>query len=133
MNQGMYVIAADIDRSCLQVLRQSSSGRTLLPRLSLVRLDAALPLPFKAGVFDLVVVIHPPFTDVVFNAASTVRKGGHLIFETFGAQGENWRALPQPGHVAAKLSADFDALVYSEGGARIRPEAVTVKGLFRRR
>lgn len=130
---GLFVVAGDIDRSRLLAAQQSGAGRVEGPAVVSVQLDANLPLPFLARVFELVLVIHPPFTAVIFNAAPTVRRGGHLIVETFGAQGENWRALPPPGQVKALLSADFDVLLYREVAVRRCPDAVAVKGLFRRR
>ena len=132
VDQGFTTVVADIDPSCLrlavQVLQAEARGS-----LCAVQLDASLPLPFREGVFDLVVVVHAPYLSILLNAAPTVRSGGYLVFETFGAQGENWRALPRRRQVAEQLSTDFEALVYREGAVSRAPETATVKALFRRR
>jgi len=129
---GWSVVAADIDQESLRRLQLAQAGLPTAQSLSLVVLDATRELPFHRESFDLVVVIHALSLDVLVQAKETVRRGGHLIFETFGAQGRNWRALPRPLQVAELLTVGFEALIYQEKPVSGRPEAVTVKALFQK-
>lgn len=127
---GFSVVAADIDMSKLLAARAA----TIVSRtLSLIQLNATSAMPFIAGAFSLVVIVHPPYLNVLFNAVSAAKSGGHVIFESFGSQGENWRLLPRPREVADFMAVNFDTLKYIEKPARHTPAAVTVKGLFKRR
>jgi len=125
---GWCAVAADINHRSLLDLRASA-----LSSVVLVRVDATRPLPFRPGSFDLAVVIHALSLDVLLRVQPVVRQGGHIIFETFGAQGDNWRALPRPRQVITALTEDFEALEYQEKSVGRSPSAVTVKALFQRR
>jgi SAM-dependent methyltransferase len=127
---GFMVVAADLDReSLLETMSCSSSIDALLA----VQLDAGRPLPFAPDTFDLVVVIHPHSLDVLAGAQISLRVGGHLILETFGAHGENWRLLPRANQVTEELLLGFDVLVCKESPVAKAPSFVTVKGIFRKR
>jgi hypothetical protein len=95
-------------------------------------LDMLKQLPFAAETFDLLVVIHPHSVDVLPAATSSLRVGGHVIFETFGAHGENWRWLPKRHQVTDALLAGFEVLVCKESPVAKSPDFVTVKGIFRK-
>jgi 2-polyprenyl-3-methyl-5-hydroxy-6-metoxy-1,4-benzoquinol methylase len=123
----MFVVAADLDEECVQALAQR-----LVANMVLVRLNANRALPFRPQAFDLVVIVHALSLAVLTNAMPIVRAGGHVIFETFGAHGENWRSLPRPREIAETLSPHFDRVVYRERTVRRQPYAVTVKALLRR-
>ena len=126
---GFRVVAADLDhRALLQAASQPASA----DRPLLVRLNALRPLPFKNETFDLVVVIHPHSLDVLAAAKASLRRGGHLILETFGAHGENWRDLPRPHQTAEELLAGFEVLACQESRVTKAPARVTVKGIFRK-
>jgi SAM-dependent methyltransferase len=126
---GFRVVAADLDhRALLEAASQSPSA----DRLLLVRLNALRPLPFPHETFDLVVVIHPHSLDVLAAAKASLRGGGHLILETFGAHGENWRDLPRPHQTADELLAGFEVLACKESRVAKAPDCVTVKGIFRK-
>jgi SAM-dependent methyltransferase len=126
---GMFVVAADLDDQCLRAVSQTNRiGESVAP----IRLNANHVLPFRLEAFDLVTVVHALSLKVLANAMPTVRAGGHLIFETYGAQGENWRSLPRPREVSETFSTRFDPVLYRERMVRGQSSAVTVKALFRR-
>jgi len=127
----MRVVAADLDESCVRNFARSRG--VTATKVAAVRLDANRALPFRLEAFALVVIVHAPTLAVLNNVLPTVCSGGHIIFETFGAQGENWRGLPRPYEVAEMISTDFDSLLYREHRVSGQSNAVTVKGLFRRR
>ena len=130
---GWLVVAADIHHQSLRRLQIAQAGSPAAQRVSTVQLDATRQLPFHPKSFDLAVVIHALSLEVLVRAKAMVRNGGHIIFETFGAQGGNWQALPRPLQVADIVSDGFEALIYEERSVKSRPAAVTVRGLFRRR
>jgi hypothetical protein len=70
--------------------------------------------------------------DVLAAAKGSLRGGGHLILETFGAQGENWRGLPRPHQVGDELLAGFEVIVCKESPVAKVGTRVTVKGVFRK-
>lgn len=119
---------SDLDLQALEAASRSLSADRLLP----VRLDALRPLPFPPETFDLAVVIHPHSLGVLAPTKASLRGGGCLILETFGAQGENWRGLPRPHQITDELLADFEVLVCKESRAVKAPSCVTVKGIFRK-
>ena len=126
---GFRVVAADLDH---RALLEAASRSAAADRLLLVRLNALRPLPFKNETFDLVVVIHPHSLDVLAAAKASLRGGGHLILETFGAHGENWRDLPRPHQTAEELLAGFEVLACKESRVAKAADRVTVKGIFRK-
>jgi SAM-dependent methyltransferase len=130
---GWLVVAADIDHQSLRRLQIAQAGSPAARLVYLVQLDATRQLPFHPKSFDLAVVIHALSLDVLVQAKAMVRHGGHIIFETFGAQGGNWQALPRPLQVTEIVSDGFEALIYEERLVKRRPTVVTVRGLFRRR
>ena len=130
---GWLVVAADIDHQSLRRLQISQADSPAAQYVSLVQLDATRQLPFHPNSFDLAVVIHALSLDVLVQAKAMVRHGGHIIFETYGAQGGNWQALPSPLKVADIVSDGFETLIYEERPVKRKPAAVTVRGLFQRR
>lgn len=83
--------------------------------------------------FDLVAVIHPPHHSMLDILVKYVRIGGLIVFESFGAQGENWKLLPTVGEIERQLTAMFDLIVYDETACRQSPSNVTVKLIGQRR
>lgn len=124
---GFYVVACDLDAERLSAAVYSQH------RIARVRLDADRPLPFTDEQFDLVLIVHAPTLHLLDHLPALVKRGGHLIVETFGAQGLNWTALPRSGEVRAKLEPAMTAIRYLERQAHQSENAVTVKGLFERR
>jgi len=127
---GMQVISADLDPTALLAAR--AANREQLRTILALRLDANRPLPFKDGVFDLVVVVHFSLFEIVRSVAPVLKVGGHLILETYGAQGENWRELPRKDDVASQLARQFELLKYIERSVRRAPERVTLKAVCRK-
>jgi SAM-dependent methyltransferase len=122
-------VAADLEhRALLEAASRSASADRLLR----VCLNALRPLPFPHETFDLVVVIHPHSVDVLAEAKASLRGGGYLILETFGAHGENWRDLPRPQQIAEELLAGFEVLACKESRVTKASDRVTVKGIFRK-
>jgi hypothetical protein len=89
-------------------------------------------LPLAPESVDLLMVIHPHSLEVLSGALKCLRVGGYLIYETFGAQGENWRLLPKPRQIPDEMLAGFDALACKETRVDKAPSSVTSKGLFRK-
>jgi hypothetical protein len=59
-------------------------------------------------------MVHFVSANVIRRTKPVIRRGGYLIFESFGAQGENWRGLPAPGCMANELADGFELLDYRE-------------------
>lgn len=76
--------------------------------------DIEHSLPFAPACFDLVLVVHYVSDTVLGKAREVLRPGGYLVFETFDARGENWRALPRVKSTAKALMTGFDTLVIRE-------------------
>jgi hypothetical protein len=128
----MDVVSADLDSAALADTMQAAKRESSSSILAL-QLNAYKPLPFREGVFDLVVVVHFSVIDIAKIVTPLLKIGGHLILETYGAQGENWRGLPNRNHVAAQLASQFDLVVYQETAVRRSPEHVTLKAVARKR
>jgi SAM-dependent methyltransferase len=123
---GYEVMAADLDGRLIQLVEDVAPGT-----LRLV-LDATKALPLSSGSFDLVVSIHPVTLSFLTDVPALLRPRGYLVLETFGAQGENSRALPKAGDVASAV-VPLTPILYSEKPTRRMPDRVTVKALFQRR
>lgn len=128
--QGGRVTAADIDRNRLaHSVATWQASATQVGELYPVCVNAELPLPFQRESFDLVLVVHYVSHRIVEAVWPLVRPNGFLLYETFGAQGENRSLLPTAGSTALRV-ADFEVLDLRE-----RPvsgndaNAVTVKML----
>jgi SAM-dependent methyltransferase len=128
---GYQVVAADLDIKRLAGLgAQAQVG----PSAHRVRVDATNPLPFRAGTFDLIVVVHFVSPGLIANVTPLLRTGGYLLIETYGGQGENWRALPAPGQYRRELSSAFEVVDYYERGVGpSQIEAAAVRLFARRR
>jgi SAM-dependent methyltransferase len=125
---GYKVIFADIDKSHLCEIPAA------VPHASArVCMDALSEFPFAADSFDLVVMIHAPFYRMLLNTLSCVKPNGYLIYETVGAQGGNWRQLPDASQTSNDLMGSFDVITYQENPVTRVPSVVTVKALFRKR
>ncbi|CDX57748.1 hypothetical protein MPL1032_220153 [Mesorhizobium plurifarium] len=91
--------------------------------------DAEQPLPFCAEAFDLALIIHYVSDSIIEAICPLVRPGGFLIYESFGAHGNNWTGLPLSGQTAKRLSG-FELLELRERDVRGTTERkVTVKML----
>jgi SAM-dependent methyltransferase len=126
---GFRVIGADLD---IEALRAAVPDPQFVGRFVAVQLDATRPLPVAPESIDLLMVIHPHSLEVLPGALKCLRIGGYLIYETFGAQGENWRLLPKPRQIPDEILVGFDALACKETRVDKAPNFVTSKGLFQK-
>lgn len=129
---GYQVVAADLDMRRLV----SFEGQTEIERgsVSRVKVDASGYLPFRDGSFDIVIVVHFVTPGLIANVAPLLRSRGHLLIETYGGHGENWRALPAPGQYREELSAAFEVVDYNERlVGPTKTEAASVRLLASRR
>jgi SAM-dependent methyltransferase len=108
-DSGHIVVAIDIDAD-----RVAETDRISRSQVSCLVADAEADLPFGSGCFDLVLIVHFFSRHLLSEAARVLRPRGVLIFETFGAQGQNWRALPAAGEVGQLLCEDFSPLKIDE-------------------
>jgi SAM-dependent methyltransferase len=128
---GATVICADIDIDRLNKFRKTAQpvGRA---RKLCVQMDARSNLPFRASTFDLVLIVHYCAPGLLAKSIDVLKPGGYLIFETFGAQGGNWKALPRVGQIKSELSSNCDLVSYREHSVRAREGRVTVKAFARK-
>lgn len=106
------VIGLDIDER--RVLRARTFSRADAPQILWGVADAERSLPVRNGDFDVVVVVHYVTDHVIEMARRALKPGGHLIFETFDARGENWRDLPRIGVIPAALAQGFKTVYLHE-------------------
>ena len=103
---GYEVIAADINSEALESIKtQNFNGQYI---------DATKELPFAPNSFGLVVVVHYVQTGLIFNIARILVPGGYLIYETFGAHGENWKLLPQKDEILSELKGGYKTISLKE-------------------
>lgn len=127
---GATIIAADIDSKRVYA---THSLRTPVMAVNAVVADCEARLPFRADIFDAVVIVHYYSSNFLARAFQVLKVGGHIIFETFGAQGQNWRSLPAIGATREILAPNFDVLILEERiVGPLRANAV-VRSLARRR
>jgi len=129
---GMRVISADLEITALTRSVEAAS-HACRQRVAAVRLDATKRLPFKDGIFDLVLIVHFHLQDLLSSVERLVKNDGLLIVESYGGHGENWRTLPLAGDTSAQLSDGFRLIQYKESPVRKNPEHVTVKAVGRKR
>jgi len=130
--RGHHVTAADIDARCVRATLDSVDI-TQRGRIQGVILDATRNLPFKPNSIAVAVVVDYVHRGLLARLAEYVCPGGHLVFQTFGARGENWRELPKTTALAHELSPVWRKIRYNE--SPVRPESerrVTVKAVLQR-
>jgi SAM-dependent methyltransferase len=113
--QGYRAVGADVDAARVNLVarhaKQTLHGVTN-PVLTVCDLRAPF-LPFGAGAFGAVVIVH--FIPSAWNGYQTVlRSGGILVFETMGGQGQNYLELPNRGEIKSLLEPTFAILSYRE-------------------
>jgi SAM-dependent methyltransferase len=128
---GHFVVAVDIDPR--RLAHATTLGHAVdVGGIGRLVANAETELPFQSETFDAVVTVHFAAANMVRRTKPVIRRGGYFIFESFGAQGENWRGLPAPGCMAKALADDFELLDYRE--RRVGPngtEAAVVKFVAR--
>jgi len=137
MSHGYRVIAADIDAQRVRFTHENTLEKRPGCVAQAVVLDAERALPIAPQSIDVAVVVDYMsfhlFTKSV-GLLDTLAPGGFLIFQTFGAHGQNWLALPKAGSIKSLLGEGFQPVTYQEKSAGpLREGRVTVRGLFRRR
>lgn len=108
----------------------SLPGNDIYPLLG----DATRALPFADASFDVIVTTHFVSSELMAQAPHLLQSGGLFVYESFAGHGENWRALPKRGQVAAELDGHFDLLDYRERpSGPPKADAVVVQLAARRR
>ena len=128
--KGFDVAAIDIDPVRVRATKEAPAG---CGSIAAQVADATVRLPFGPRSFDIALVIHYVSPRILADIETVLRRGGHLIFETFGGQGHNWIDLPAPGTIRRELEPRFDILIYRERAVGPAKEAVSVKLLARKR
>jgi|HubBroStandDraft_5_1064220.scaffolds.fasta_scaffold25199_3 SAM-dependent methyltransferase len=105
---GHAVTAVDIDAERVAATQRAVAALSGTHSVRCMEGDAEKPLPLPANSFDLAIVIHYYAASVFETMAKALKPRGALIFETFGAQGNNWRSLPNAGLVETLLRPHFD-------------------------
>lgn len=130
---GHVITAVDIDAERVAATRQAAAALSGTNSVRFIEANAENPLPLPANFFDLAMVVHY-YTPSIFEAVARVLKpGGYLIFETFGAQGQNWNSLPKVGLVAELLRPSFVTLEIRERLCGPQKASAVVHALARRR
>ena len=131
---GCHVTAADIDPKRLTDVGQIPASFRGDGTINTVRADGSGTLPFRDEGFDLVMIVHFVPPGIIANVTPLLRRGGHLLLETYGGHGENWRMLPEAGKLRRELKTEFDVLDYRERlVGPTKHEAASVRFLARRR
>lgn len=122
------VVCADYDPDVF-ANRWFDASHELLPIL----LNAKKELPFKSESFGLITIVHF-YTDELFTKISGIlQKGGIVIFESFGGQGNNWRELPTKGYFRESLAGAFEILYFKEKVVGPKKNNITVKMVARKK
>ena len=130
--QGHRVAA--LDRDDARVTRLQHTSKESRASVDAIVGDGAQPLPFRENSFDLVLVVHFVPPSLIQAVTPVIRTGGHLIVETFGGQGGNWRDLPPASHFREALRGAFDLVDYRERAVGpTKNVGVAVKLLARKR
>ena len=112
--KGFCVIAMDIDP------KRTAATALLRPReirpgsVDCLVADAEADLPYRESIFDVALVVHYYSDGIVEKMSRYLKPGGHLVFETFGAQGQNWRSLPISGATERVLNRGFEVIYLKE-------------------
>jgi len=108
--QGYQVVAADLDRERVVATQLALVAQTDTAPARCLLADCEAELPFREAVFDMTIIVHYYSADILGMARRTLRPNGYLVFETFGAQGQNWRSLPQAGVIPRILEQGFEVI-----------------------
>jgi len=112
---GYDVIGADINLAALKYVEQEKSQST--PTIYSICIDAAHGLPLENNVFHLAVVVHYVEPQLIDKIGQLIAPGGYLIYESYGAHGENWKTLPEKGQTQKELGHSFDIIEIQERSA----------------
>ena len=113
--QGLRVVCADQDRSCLSRIEDLAPQEHGLGSLAPVCTSlSADQWPFRYASFSAVVCVHFLDLDLLPLIRSSLCERGHLYIETIGGQGENYRDLPPAGTLRRLLDPDYSLMLYEE-------------------
>ncbi len=70
--------------------------------------------PIAPASVSAIVCIHFAMTELVPCLISSLRQGGYIYIETFGAHGQNYRQLPKAGELRALLDSHVEFGYYKE-------------------
>jgi len=127
---GYAVVGVDNDARILANAKQQSSA--FEASIQWLLADIERPLPFVHGSFDLALVVHYVSDSVLERVRNALRPGGYLVFETFDARGENWRALPVSQSMSTALTRGFETLDVRERIVGPGANRAVVRALARR-
>jgi hypothetical protein len=99
------VIAVDKDFVRLKSLKNAISVKTHATA-DIFPLCADLTkgrLPFGPSSFSAILCIHYPIQKILADFDEQLIEGGHLLIETFGGHGENYRELPKANEIREGL------------------------------
>lgn len=113
-SMGHKITAIDIDPERVAATRKAIAELSNARSARCIVADAEKPLSVPANAFDLAIVVHYYGPNIFENVARALKPGGYLVFETFGAQGYNWRELPPTGTVSELLRPSFITLEIRE-------------------
>ncbi len=130
---GYHVIAIDLDEGALDAIQQSTASVNSNRQITCILANSDFNLPLAPETISVAIVVHFVSPCLVESLSHIIQPGGYLIYQTYGANGQNWLTLPRPGQLAAALYAKFQLVYYKE--TRVGPEkaAVTVRCLARRK
>ena len=129
-SSGAQVIGLDIDEGRISQARALSKANAA--QIVWAVADAEESLPVREASFDVVVIVHYVTDRVIETAHSVLKLGGHLIFETFDARGENWRDLPIVGAIPAALANGFETICLHERAVGPDNSRAVVRAFARR-
>jgi SAM-dependent methyltransferase len=109
-SMGHKITAIDIDPERVAATKKALAEASDPHSVRCIVADAEKPLPVPANTFDLAIVMHYYAPGIFETVARALKPDGYLIFETFGAQGDNWLALPEFGLVPKLLRLHFEPL-----------------------
>jgi SAM-dependent methyltransferase len=101
---GYEVVAVDLCQKRLSLARKATPNGQFIRWIAA---DLERELPIRSEQFDLAVIVHYYCDGLIERTRDLLKPGGHLILETFGAQGQNWRVLPKLGSLQAIFSNGF--------------------------
>lgn len=102
--RGFCVTGADLNHSYLT--RARKAGPSYSPAaINFVRLDAGRTLPFRDATFEVAIIVHFTRPGLIKEVGRTLRSQGLLVYETFGAHGQNWLQLPNRRELEGELHA----------------------------
>jgi hypothetical protein len=112
---GYRVVGADHDRQRLAFVASTVAAAGEANRdVQLVSCDlGGGGLPFASGAFGSVLVIEfvPKRWE---HLLALVSPGGHLLIQTMGGQGGNYRQLPRQGEMRRLIEIPFEPIFYAE-------------------